>query len=107
VVVARELTKMHEEFLRGTVAEVKGALATRERIRGEITLLVEGTSGRVSESARPESVLVRLQQLEASEGLSEKDGLKRIARESGLSKSDLYRELQRERAKGRSSPGGR
>jgi len=107
VVVARELTKMHEEFLRGTVAEVKGALATRDRIRGEITLLVEGTSGQVSESARPESVLARLQHLEASEGLSEKDGLKRIARESRLSKSDLYRELQRERAKGPSSPRGR
>ena len=41
VVVARELTKMHEEFLRGTVAEVRRELAARDRIRGEITLLVE------------------------------------------------------------------
>ena len=41
VVVARELTKMHEEFLRGTVAEVRAELASRDRIRGEITLLIE------------------------------------------------------------------
>ncbi len=40
-VVARELTKIHEEFLRGTVAEVRTELAARDRIRGEITLLIE------------------------------------------------------------------
>ena len=40
VVVARELTKIHEEFLRATVAEARRELASRDRIRGEITLLV-------------------------------------------------------------------
>ena len=39
--VARELTKVHEEFVRGTVAEVRRDLAGRDRIRGEITLLIE------------------------------------------------------------------
>ena len=99
VVVARELTKLHEEFLRGTVLEVKSTLAARDRVRGEITLLVEA----VPRAAIPQSASlpVRLQQLEA-EGLSEKDALKRLARESGQSKSDLYRELQRERAKSQS-----
>jgi 16S rRNA (cytidine1402-2'-O)-methyltransferase len=41
IVVARELTKIHEEFLRGTVADVRSELAARDRIRGEITLLIE------------------------------------------------------------------
>ena len=41
IVVARELTKIHEEFLRGTVAEVRRELAGRDRIRGEIALLVK------------------------------------------------------------------
>ena len=41
VVLARELTKVHEEFLRGTVAEVRQELSSRDRIRGEMTLLVE------------------------------------------------------------------
>ena len=41
VVVARELTKLHEEFLRGTAEEVRQELPARERIRGEIVLLIE------------------------------------------------------------------
>jgi 16S rRNA (cytidine1402-2'-O)-methyltransferase len=102
VVVARELTKLHEEFLRGTVEEVKANLAQRDRIRGEITLVVEAVP---LTQARPStSLLARLQHLEA-EGLTEKDALKRIARESGQGKSDLYRELQRERAKNQNSSG--
>ena len=99
VVVARELTKLHEEFLRGAVSEVKNQLASRDRVRGEITLLVEAISRSSGESAKPSGLLAQLQQLEAAEGLSEKDALKRLARELGQGKSDLYRELQRERAK--------
>lgn len=103
VVVAREVTKLHEEFLRGSVQEVKSVLASRDRVRGEITLLVEAVSrdGGSGAESGPDtrSVAARLRELEA-EGISEKDGLKQLARERGLSKSDLYRELQRERAKG-------
>ena len=40
IVVARELTKIHEEFLRGTVADARRELAARDRMRGEITLLI-------------------------------------------------------------------
>jgi 16S rRNA (cytidine1402-2'-O)-methyltransferase len=101
VVVARELTKMHEEFLRGTVEEVRAELAGRDRVRGEITLLVEAAPRAGGEAAAPQSVVAQLAAL-AAEGLSEKDALKRLARDSGQSKSDLYRELQRERAKGKS-----
>jgi 16S rRNA (cytidine1402-2'-O)-methyltransferase len=106
VVVARELTKMHEEFLRGPVAEVKANLAARDRVRGEITLLVEAVPLSEAQEAAGHSLLTRLKELETSEGLSEKDALKRLARESGQGKSDLYRELQRERAKGQ-NPGKR
>ncbi len=56
VVVARELTKLHEEFLRGTVAEVREQLAGRDRIRGEIVLLVDAQPcgcNRRSGSQRP------------------------------------------------------
>ena len=101
VVVAREVTKLHEEFLRGTVSEVKASLAIRDRVRGEITLLVEAAPLNTNISNGPDtrSIALRLRELETNEGLSEKDGLKRLARETGQSKSDLYRELQRERAK--------
>ena len=100
VVVARELTKVHEEFLRGTPGEIRNALAARESVRGEMVLLLEarplaeqaGSGGSVSE---------RLRALQESEKLSEKDALKRIAKERGVSKSEIWRELQRERARHR------
>jgi 16S rRNA (cytidine1402-2'-O)-methyltransferase len=103
IAVARELTKIHEEFLRSTVAEARRSLAARDRIRGEITLLVEApskTSAAPSASAAisSEKLSARLARLQSEAGIDEKDALKRLARELGQSKSDLYRELQRERA---------
>jgi 16S rRNA (cytidine1402-2'-O)-methyltransferase len=105
VTVARELTKIHEEFLRTTVAEARRTLAARDRIRGEITLLVEalpqaaGHSGAASAGTAPEKISARLARVQIETGMDEKDALKRLARELGQSKSDLYRELQRERAR--------
>lgn len=98
VVVARELTKLHEEFLRGSVAEVAAEMNQRDRIRGEITLLVEAQP-QEQPTASGSSLTERIAELQQAENLDEKDALKRIARERGLSKSDVYRELQRERAK--------
>jgi 16S rRNA (cytidine1402-2'-O)-methyltransferase len=106
-VVARELTKLHEEFVRGTVAEVRATLAARDRIRGEITLLVEvpapanSQSGAPGTGAAPEKIAVRVARMTAENNIDEKEALKRLARELGRSKSDLYRELQRERARKR------
>ena len=97
VVVGRELTKLHEEFLRGTVREVRLNLASRERIRGEMVLLIQATPP--AEEARPGISLGRQVAQLMAEGLDEKEALKRVARERGVSKSDVYRELQRERAK--------
>jgi 16S rRNA (cytidine1402-2'-O)-methyltransferase len=102
VVVARELTKIHEEFLRGTADEVRTDLASRERVRGEITLLVEARPQTPAESdAAPVRIADRVARLLAESGIDEKEALKRIARELGQSKSDVYRELQRERARKR------
>ena len=97
VVVGRELTKMHEEFLRGSAKEVRLALVGRDRIRGEMVLLVEATAP-TQQSEVAGTILQQVSRL-MSEGLDEKDALKRIAREQGTSKSDVYRELQRQRAK--------
>jgi 16S rRNA (cytidine1402-2'-O)-methyltransferase len=98
VVVARELTKLHEEFLRGTVAEVHRGLADRDRVRGEITLLVEARP-QTSASEENTTLATRVASLQSSEGLDEMAALKRAARERGISKSEAYRELQRERAR--------
>jgi 16S rRNA (cytidine1402-2'-O)-methyltransferase len=105
VVVARELTKIHEEFLRGTVAEARRDLAARDRIRGEITLLVDARPRPVGAdqvaNAAPEKIADRIARIQSETGADEKEALKKLARELGQSKSDLYRELQRERARRR------
>jgi 16S rRNA (cytidine1402-2'-O)-methyltransferase len=84
------------------VAEVRSDLANRERIRGEITLLVEARPLAKAESSNaPERIADRVARLQAENGVDEKEALKRIARELGQSKSEVYRELQRERARRR------
>jgi len=106
VAVARELTKLHEEFLRGAVADIRKELASRDRIRGEFVLLIEmGGPGlektRDGVSPHRESISDRIARLQSETGIDEKEALKRLARELGQSKSELYRELQRERARRR------
>jgi 16S rRNA (cytidine1402-2'-O)-methyltransferase len=96
VVVARELTKLHEEFVSGTVTEVQAVFAGRERVKGEIVLLVAATAP-VSAAETGITVASQVQRLMETEGLDERDALKRVARERGISKSDAYRELQRRR----------
>ncbi len=99
VVVARELTKLHEEFLRGTVSEVRNDLGSRDRVRGEITLLIETRSLAANTGSDRSSLKERVSELQRTEELDEMDALKRVARERGISKSEAYRELQRERVR--------
>jgi len=99
VVIAREVTKRHEEFLRGRAVEALEALKSRSDIKGEVTLLIgkpEEEEARVGTSAvaRP-FVRQRLQQIMKEEKLEEKAALKKLAKEMGISKSAAYRELQR------------
>jgi 16S rRNA (cytidine1402-2'-O)-methyltransferase len=96
VVIAREVTKLHEEFLRGQAAEVLETLKARGDIKGEITLLIgkmEVTQQKASRS--PISVRKRVEQIVAEQKLDEKAALKKVAKEMGISKSEAYRELQR------------
>jgi 16S rRNA (cytidine1402-2'-O)-methyltransferase len=95
VVVARELTKLHEEFLRGAVGEVRSQLAARASVRGEIVLMLAPAPAESSSEKRA-SLAVEVSALMKSEGIGEMDALKRVARERGIGKSEAYRELQRE-----------
>ena len=96
VVVARELTKVHEEFLRGQVAGVRSQLAARAGVRGEIVLMLAPSLSAGSPETKRTSLAVEVAVLMKSEGISEMDALKRVARERGIGKSEAYRELQRE-----------
>jgi 16S rRNA (cytidine1402-2'-O)-methyltransferase len=99
VVIAREVTKLHEEFLRGGAAEVLENLKSRETVKGEITLLIgkaeeNNAQGAAGASLRL-SVRQRVDQIMAEEKVDEKAALKKVAKERGVSKSEAYRELQR------------
>jgi 16S rRNA (cytidine1402-2'-O)-methyltransferase len=96
VVLARELTKLHEEFLRGPVNELRSQLATRSAVRGEIVLMLTPSASQHSVREKPASLASEVAALIKKEGISEMDALKRVARERGMGKSEAYRELQRE-----------
>jgi len=99
VVVAREVTKIHEEFARGRAAEVLAALKSREAVKGEITLLIGRAEEEHVETAAlgRQSVRQRVEQIIAEEKLDEKAALKRVAKERGVSKSEVYRAWQGEK----------
>src|SRR5689334_8961056 len=97
VVIAREVTKLHEEFLRGRAGEILATLSARDSIKGEITLLIGKAEGEGSAAARPAGIRQRLEQIMSEEKLDEKAALKKVAKEMGVSKSEAYRELQRSR----------
>jgi 16S rRNA (cytidine1402-2'-O)-methyltransferase len=93
VVIAREVTKIHEEFVRGRAEEVLKQLEQRGEIKGEITLLI-GKAEETAQAPAAKTVAQRVLELQG-EKLDEKAALKQAAKEFGLSKSEAYRELQR------------
>ncbi len=99
VVVARELTKLHEEFLRAAVGELRSQLAARTSIRGEIVLMLAPTKSENAPAKQRPSIAAEVSTLMNSEDISQKDALKRVARERGIGKSEAYRELQREQSR--------
>ncbi|MFZ0420354.1 MAG: 16S rRNA (cytidine(1402)-2'-O)-methyltransferase [Candidatus Sulfotelmatobacter sp.] len=97
VVIAREVTKLHEEFLRGRASEVLETLKARDGVKGEITLLIGKVEETDSQAAAAPGVSVRqrVEQIISEEKVDEKAALKKVAKERGISKSEAYREWQR------------
>lgn len=87
VVVARELTKLHEEFLRGTAREVRATLETRSAVKGEITLLIgRGEAPAAADGDAAEQVARMV-----AGGVPRMEAIKTVARERGLGKREVYR----------------
>ncbi len=100
-VLAREITKIHEEFLRGTLQELEAVCAGRDLLRGEMTLLLAGADPAQSGTTATEGAGSLRQAIAAclAQGLDEQSALKRVARDRGVSKSEVYREWQREQGR--------
>ncbi|CAN5765503.1 16S rRNA (cytidine(1402)-2'-O)-methyltransferase [soil metagenome] len=89
--LARELTKLHEEIVRGSLSHL-AARFTSERTKGEIVLCIDRGHGESRKSLPTGSLADRVADLEAS-GLDRKAALKTAARELGIPKSEAYRRL--------------
>lgn len=94
-VVAREITKLHEEFARGRLSELHSKFSTA--VKGEIVLLIDRARETTTEVPKTASLTQRLGQLE-SEGVERKAALKKVAKEFGMSKSEAYRIVQSDKA---------
>jgi 16S rRNA (cytidine1402-2'-O)-methyltransferase len=95
--LVRELTKMNEEWLRGTLMEILKTMEERPRILGEITLVVN--RGESLAKAHVDSVPLR-QQIEEemkTTGASRKEALALVARKRGISRNQAYRRLLEEK----------
>lgn len=95
-VVARELTKLHEEIARGTLSELTARFGGDATVRGEIVLLIDRTNLNQATDAKRASITERVAALEA-EGKSPRHALKQAAREYGLARDEAYRRLIAER----------
>ena len=91
--VARELTKLHEEYLRGTAAEVRAQLASRDAVKGEITLLI----GKAMEPPVDDTPVVEAVRILIGDGMPRMDAIKLVARRRGLSKREVYDQMLQEK----------
>lgn len=89
IVLTRELTKLHEEFLRGNALALFRNLQERESVKGEITLVI-GKPGPKPADERPVEEAVEDY---LAQGMDRMEAIKAVARDRGLSKRDVYREL--------------
>ena len=92
--VVRELTKIHEEILRGTLPELFEEIANRESVPGEITVVIEGAAKAVVFSVEE---VVREALQAAPEPVSSRDLAREISGRTGLSKKEVYAEILKRR----------
>ena len=99
VVVAREVTKIHEEFLRGRAREILDELKARGDVKGEITLLIaKAEEGAVPSASETVSLAQRVREIITEDKSDEKSALKKVAKERGIGKSEAYREWQQSKS---------
>ena len=95
-VVARELTKLHEEIRRGRLSQLTADYTEKTDVRGEIVVLIDRTV--IGETVTSDQSVAALVNQFEQEGLDHRAALKKAARELGLSRAEAYRKLLSERS---------
>ena len=91
VAVAREMTKMHEEIVGGTIEEVLKTLRDRDAVRGEITIVL-GARAKEAVAIAPDAVAEEFARLRET-GMRRNDAIKAVAEKFGMRKNDVYKLL--------------
>lgn len=84
-VIARELTKLHEEFLRGTISQL---MEVADDLKGEMVIVVEGCSEQ--EETYTDETLVKMVEEAVQSGISRSKAVKDVASKTGVSKNRIY-----------------
>jgi 16S rRNA (cytidine1402-2'-O)-methyltransferase len=95
-VLARELTKLHEQFLRGSIEELE-AIVSSNNLRGEITLVIEGAGKDNREEVQFGSIAEQIEQLISAQSVTRTDALKAAAKSRGITRKSAYELLLAER----------
>lgn len=87
IVLARELTKIHEEFIRGNIDEI---IEKSENLKGEMILLIEGNNEINNENILNNLSLEEHYNVYEKQGLDKKEIIKKIAKDRGVNKNEIY-----------------
>lgn len=90
IVLARELTKIHEEFIRGNIQEI---IEKAENLKGEIVLIIEGNKKIEKKDNFENLSLEEHYKLYENQGFEKKEIIKKIAKDRGLSKNEIYQKF--------------
>lgn len=90
IVLAREITKIHEEFIRGHISEI---INKSENLKGEMIIMIEGTEKEKKENFLNTLDLKEHYKFYESQGLEKKEIIKKIAKDRGVSKNEIYKEF--------------
>ena len=90
IVLARELTKIHEEFIRGKIADI---ISKSEGLKGEIILLIEGKAKEEKENILNNLNIEEHYKFYEKQGLDKKEIIKKIAKDRGVNKNEIYKKF--------------
>lgn len=90
IVLAREITKIHEEFIRGNIDDL---IEKIQNIKGEIVLIIEGNSDFFEENELNNLSIEEHYKFYENQGFSKKDIIKKIAKDRNVNKNDVYQKF--------------
>jgi hypothetical protein len=90
VTLAREITKIHEEFIRGNIDEI---IQKAENLKGEIVLIIEGNKEVEEENSLNNLTIEEHYKFYEKQGLSKKDIIKKVAKDRNMNKNDVYQQF--------------